>query len=339
MIVALVLWAYAFLLATVGMVALRRAAWVDRAPRLGIAAWQALSGSVVLAVIFGCLALVVPTSIVSTSISGLLEACAMALQAQYATPAHAVLAVGGLGLAAAMSTRWAYVSLVEFSRNAAVRRRHNDALTLLGRAEPSLDVTLLDDERPYVYCLAGRRHRIVMTTAASSALDEAQLSAVLAHERAHLRGRHHLVVTSAAALTRAFPRLPVFRHARDEITRLVELVADDRASRCADRLGLAEAMLTLAAAPPPAGALAARGSAAAGRVRRLIAGHRPLAIWARGIVAAAAVGAVIAPILVLSAPVMMAGPDCCNAERSATVAAARCSAMPDRGGCASTTSD
>lgn len=337
--VALVLWAYAFLLATVGAAVLRRAAWVDRAPRLGIAAWQALSGSVVLAVIFGGLALVVPTSIVSTSLSGLLEACAMAVQAQYATPAHAVLAVGGLGLAAAVSARWAYASLVEFSHNAAVRRRHNDALTLLGRAESGLDVTLLDDHRPYVYCLAGRRHRIVMTTAASSVLDDVQLGAVLAHEQAHLRGRHHLVVTSAAALARAFPGLPVFRHARDEITRLVELVADDRAIRSADRLGLAEAVLTLVAAAPPAGALAARGSAAARRVGRLIAGHRPLAVWARGITAAAVVGAVVAPLLMLSAPMMMAGPDCCAAERPAAVAAAGCAAMPDRGGCASMASN
>ena len=63
---------------------------------------------------------------------------------------------------------------------------------------------LIDDEHPAVYCLPGRR-RIVMTTGALRCLDARQLEAVLAHERAHLSGRHHLVLTFANALKDAFP--------------------------------------------------------------------------------------------------------------------------------------
>ncbi|WP_157575136.1 hypothetical protein [Jiangella muralis] len=39
---------------------------------------------------------------------------------------------------------------------------------------------MLDDDRPYVYCVAGRRHRIVLTTEANRIPDPEQLTAVLA---------------------------------------------------------------------------------------------------------------------------------------------------------------
>lgn len=75
------------------------------------------------------------------------------------------------------------------------------------------------------YCLPGRHRRIVITNATLDALDGTQLDAVLAHEHAHLTGHHHLVVGGADARRRAFPRVPLFRHAHAEISRLVELAA------------------------------------------------------------------------------------------------------------------
>ncbi|MGH8826733.1 MAG: M56 family metallopeptidase [Jiangellaceae bacterium] len=327
--VALILWGYAAVLATVGGVAMRRAGWVDRAPRLAIATWQALSLSTLLAVAFGGLALIVPTHLLSVSLAHWVESCAMMLRAQYATPGGAALATSGLVLAMAVLARWAYYSVVEFSRNAAARRRHHDVLALVGRAALDPGVTVLDDDRPYVYCVAGRRHRIVLTTGASSRLDTAQMSAVLAHERAHLRGRHHLVIGAAGALARAFPWLPMFAVARDEVTRLVELVADDRASRSVHRFDLAEAMLTLSAGAPPAGALAIGGSSAAARVRRLIAGHRPIQAWAVAVGVSAVVTLVAAPLIALATPAVMAGPDCCATEQQHAAAAEECwSASP-----------
>lgn len=339
MIVALILWGYALVLATLGVLTLRRAAWVDRAPRLAIAAWQALTASIVLAVVFGGLALVVPTAQVSANLAQLVEACAMALQEQYGTPGGAALATGGLALAVVVVGRWVHCALIEFSRSAAVRRRHLEVLAVVGRREPGLGVTLLEDGRPFVYCLAGRRHQIVMTTAASSMLDEVQVAAVLAHEHAHLRGRHHLAISAAAALVRAFPWLPAFAVARREITRLIELVADDHATRSSHRHSLAEAMLTLATGAAPAGALAASDSDAVTRVRRLIAGYRPLTTWARTVAVTAAVTLVAAPALVLAAPAVTAGPDCCTADQPAAMAAEHCSAEGRHPECATATGD
>lgn len=323
--VALLLWGYAATLATVGAYVLRRAKWADRAPWLAIVAWQAVGVSIVLAVAFGGLALVMSTVPVSSGVAGLLEACAMAIRDQYATPGGAVTASVGLVLAIVVLTRWMFYLLAELTRSRQARRRHHDILTVIGRVGPVSGVTLLEHDMPVVYCLAGRPHRIVMTSAASEALQGEQLDAVLAHERAHLRGRHDVAVAVAVAMARAFPWLPAFANARDEVRRLVELLADDHATKSADRLTLAEAMLALAGSTPPSGALAARGTTGAARVRRLIDGHRPLRAWASALGLATALLLVAAPLFTLGTPAATAGPDCCgDATYQPTLAIEHC---------------
>ena len=154
---------------------------------------------------------------------------------------------------------------------AARRRRasHDDVLAVIARPGPAADVRIIDGDRPAVYCLPGRR-RIVLTTGALTCLDDGQLDAVLAHERAHLSGRHHLVLALAAALQRAFPAVGFFAVAARQVAYLVEIAADDAAVRRAPRLTVASALLAVATAGVPAGALGAGGSAAARRIQRLI---------------------------------------------------------------------
>jgi Zn-dependent protease with chaperone function len=89
------------------------------------------------------------------------------------------------------------------------RAFHDDVLAMIARPGPT-GVRVIDDEHPAVYCLPGRR-RIVLSTGAVCCLYGRHLEAVLAHERAHLSGRHHLLLTFASALRDAFPR-PGFRH-------------------------------------------------------------------------------------------------------------------------------
>jgi len=82
-------------------------------------------------------------------------------------------------------------------------------LAVLARPGPAADVQVIDTDRPAVYCLPGR-HRIVLTSGALSCLDDGQLEAVLAHERAHMSERHHLLLRLAAALESAFPVIRFF---------------------------------------------------------------------------------------------------------------------------------
>jgi len=162
-------------------------------------------------------------------------------------------------------------------------------------------MVLLEDDRPAVYCVPVRR-RIVFTTGALRRLDSPQLDAVLAHERAHLAGRHHLVIILATSLRGAFPRISFFAAAASQIGCLVEMAADDAAARRAHRLTLARALLTLAAAQVPAGALGAGGTAGAQRIRRLIESPQRVS---RGRRAATSVLALIAaPMVAFSAPAL-----------------------------------
>jgi Zn-dependent protease with chaperone function len=97
---------------------------------------------------------------------------------------------------------------------------------------------------------------VVLPSAALAAPDEAHLQAVLAHESAQLRSRHHTVAHAATSLARAFPHPAVFRIAAAETARLIELGADDEAAGRTDPPDVAAALLA------PTGALAADGSGA-----------------------------------------------------------------------------
>jgi hypothetical protein len=331
-IVAVALLGYAALLLSVGAGALARARWADRAPRLAVAAWLALTGSAVASVTLGGLALVVPTVRVSTDLSALLAACAMALRARYAHPGGAALAGAGAVLGLAVIARVAWCTAGTLARAALARRRHRRGLALAGRRDARLGAVVVDHHEAAAWCLPGAGRQVVLTTAAVGVLDDASLVAVLAHERAHQRGHHHLLVSLAGSLAAAFPRIRAFRQGHEQVARLVELLADDAAAAASPRLKVAEALLALSApAPAAAAALGAGGSATAARIRRLIAAPAPLgrSRTTAGMLTVAALAAF--PVLVLAGPAAaVSGQGYCPQM----VAAAHVVARP--GPCAST---
>ena len=301
MIVALALFGYAGLLLTAGVAALSRARWPGSAPRLAMAAWFALTGSAVASVLAGGLALMVPTVRVSADLAGLLTACVMALRSQYAHPGGAALTGAGAVLALAVLARVTWCTASALAQAARARRRHWLRLSLVGRPDSQVGAVIVRHDKPAAYCLPGRGSRIVLSTAAVDALDAGQLRAVLAHERAHLRGRHHLLVTLSGALNAAFPRVPAFRAAWEQVTRLAEFRADDAASAVAHRLAVAGALLNLGAGVPAA-ALGAAGTADAARVRRLIDGPAAIGRTRAAAVASAVAAVVLVPLLLLAGP-------------------------------------
>lgn len=275
MTVAAGLIGYAFLLAVLAPPVLRRG-WILRAPRLAIAGWQAASAAFVLALVLAGLSAAVPTADVAGGLAGLLRSCAEAIRAAYATPGGALAALAGLTLAAGVAIR-AAGCVAQALRVAGRRRRgHAATLRLVGRDAPDLGATVLDNDAPAVYCLPGRTRRVVLTTGALAALSDEEVAAVLAHERAHIAGRHHLVLAVADGLAAAFPVVPLLAAARPETGRLIEMLADDAATRRHARGAVASALVALATATTPASALAAGGSAALTRVRRLLSPARPL---------------------------------------------------------------
>lgn len=313
---------YAALVAGLGPMILRRIPWLERSPRLGIAVWQALSLSLVSAVVFAGLSLAIPAIPWTTDLAEFIRACAMTLLAQYSTPGGAAVSATGAVAALAVLGRVCYSLIAVRVRLSRDRQTQLDALAVLGERHRDYDAFVIEHASAAAYCLPGRQHRVVLTSAALTALDHNQLIAVLAHEQAHLRGRHHLILAAAETLHCAFPRIGIFREARGTLGRLVEMLADDDAARRSGRTTVATALVRLAEhGLAPAPALGAGGESAVIRVRRLVAPHRPLGA-ARTVIAGAGAGVLLAlPLFFALAPATAAGtmPPCPPGDTSLTM--------------------
>ena len=169
---------------------------------------------------------------------------------------------------------------------------------------------MLDHPAAAAYCVPGLRSRIVISAGTLELLDQAELAAVLAHERAHLRERHDLVLLPFTALLRVFRWSAVARRAEGAVALLVEMLADDHALRHRPARELATALLRVGAAGSrvPSGALAAAPGASGGdgevavRVARLLRPVPGLPAPAVALVCGAAVLLVAVPVAVLFIP-------------------------------------
>jgi Zn-dependent protease with chaperone function len=160
-------------------------------------------------------------------------------------------AVAGMLLAVAVVVRASWCLGRGLARARRDHRAHAAFLAAAGRPDHALGAVIIDADAPAAYCLPRGRHRMVITTSALSRLSPGQLRAVLAHERAHLRGHHHLMLAAAAALARAFPAMPLLTRASAELAVLAEMTADDHAARRHSAADLAAALVTLAGAGQP----------------------------------------------------------------------------------------
>lgn len=293
---------YAVLVAAAVPPLLSRARWAHRAPVLAVAAWQALMTTFVVATTLAVYHLAIAGQHAHDGFVGLLTACGLitGAPARGAAPTQAdVLALVAPAVIVLLPLGW-------FARCAwraqRARRRHLDLLTLVGEPAPEYGATVVDHDTPAVYCLPGRSRRVVVTRGALDALSEEQLRAVLEHERAHIHGRHDLLHLWADAFSRAFPGLPLARHAKEQTALLVEMIADDRALRLHRREALATAMYEVAAGQVPQVALGAGGTGALIRLRRVLTPQpRPRRATRLGVVTAT-VAAPLLPLLVACGP-------------------------------------
>jgi Zn-dependent protease with chaperone function len=179
------------------------------------------------------------------------------------------------------------VLAVSWVRTTRTRRRHRELLELIVQPSAQPDARVLDHPAPVAFCIPGARPLLVLSSGMVAELDEEQLGAVVAHERAHLRERHHLYLLPFVAWEAALPLLPAARRAHAAVRSLVEMRADDVALASLDgaspRRTLARAIVAAAGSggAVPGGALAVGGGAMGPRVRRLLESPRPLPSSAR----------------------------------------------------------
>ena len=306
MTVAAILLVYAASAGTIGSRLLGRARWAVRAPLLGIVICLAAAWSVVAALGLAGLTLAVHATALGDGLSHLIGACVLRLRDAYATPGGATVAGLGLTLAGAVLARTALTAATHLR---AVRRQavqHAQTARLVGRPDPDLGATLVDHAQPAAYCVAGPHPTVIVTTAALQALDPEQVDAVLAHERAHLASHHHRLLAIARIGRQVLPFLPLMRVADTQITRLVEMHADDAATAGRDTGPLATALVVLAAAGGPTPGLAAAATDAVQRIQRLLRPAEPLSRARRQLLGAAAAVLALTPVLLALAPAIVA---------------------------------
>jgi Peptidase family M48 len=251
----------------------------------------------VVSALLAAFAVAVPASVIGHGLAAFFEACKELISDGAAwSSVNGRLAVAAAGILVA---RIAFTGAAMLLRTSRQRRRHAQMLMLIGRHDGDLGAVVVDYDERLVYCLPGRNGQAVITAGALRCLAPEQVAAVLAHERAHLCGRHHLLLAGAEILDRALPGVPIFRRARVGIARLVELLADDVAARRHPRIEIAAALVRLATGRVPAFALGAGGEAALTRVRRMLHPEAPLCRRKR-------LAGVLAVGLLLAGPVAVA---------------------------------
>ncbi len=132
-----------------------------------------------------------------------------------------------------------------------LRRQHRAQVDLVARRGEARSrggsVLVLDHDLPVAYCVPGvQGARVVVSTGALGRLSDDELDAVLAHERAHLRARHDLVLEAFSVLHRAFPRWVSSAAALGEVRLLVEVLADRAAVRAQGSRAVGRALVELA---------------------------------------------------------------------------------------------
>jgi Zn-dependent protease with chaperone function len=303
-----------------GASALVQASWPRRSPAAAILLWQALGLASGLASVGTLLGLAMPASnigVVRSTLgvgtlfrTGGLFRVAGAFWARGTVPT--IVVVMRLGCLAAGLVLFGSLCWVLFAAGLAVlqaRRRQRALLTLLAHGDPKVPGALVvDSPTAAAYCLPGLRSHIVVSAGTLRLLGRGELAAVLAHERAHLRERHDLVLLPFTALRRAFPRSATCTDAHHAVALLVEMLADDHALRHRPARELVTALIRVGAAgtaSTPAGALAmsAEDSEVAARVARLLEPAPGLSAPALTLVGAAAVLLVAIPAALLVIPI------------------------------------
>ncbi|MEE1927245.1 M56 family metallopeptidase [Streptomyces sp. TRM 70351] len=252
-----------------------RGSWADREPVLALWAWQCVVAAVLLCCVLAmalCAAeawQAVRGHVFAPAPRQVLDAYALSDDAHPWAAALAVaLFAGGVWTAAMLAREVIRARAGRRAKRAELRTR---APLMPGEEEVRGDrLTVLEGERPEAWWLPGPAPRLVITTAALRRLGGRQLDAVLAHEEGHVRARHDWLLHCSAALASAFPQVPVFRAFRHQMHHLVELAADDVASRRHGRLTTALALVGLNEDRGVFGPCASHHDAVPRRVDRLL---------------------------------------------------------------------
>lgn len=281
-------------------------------PLLLIAAWTLSIVGFLATGVAAVVVLLLPNNGMPEGLVHAVRGCWTMLRHGEAPHAEQVAGLAGMIVLAVLGVRLALIG----RRQAALRRGARDErlaiLRVAGRHDAEDPTTVwLAHDRPLAFSLAGRPGLIVATDGLADHLTPRELTAVLEHERAHLRGRHHLLLAAAETVAGTLPFLPLAQQAPTALRDLVELAADTSAAQqCGPRV-LRDALSRVADPNIRPTALAVGNHAIDTRLRRL-AQHTPTPGRVRRVLrwGAVATASITAPACVASAVFLLAAAFC-----------------------------
>lgn len=201
-------------------------------PSLALSAWTISLILFVLALVAVPVALITRPGLDVPRLRSLVLTCAESLQNDE-LPWIPFAELTLLSATIALTLRIGFVGFALVSRHRQQTAQHLALLKMLCHRQSSEGVqeTLwLESKHPAAFSIAAGRG-VVVATEGLSALTPLQQQAVLGHERAHLRGKHHQLVLVAEILSAALPFVPLCRQAPAWFRVLTELAADHCAAR------------------------------------------------------------------------------------------------------------
>ncbi|MFB7292438.1 M56 family metallopeptidase [Actinacidiphila glaucinigra] len=189
-----------------------------------IALWAITSASAALAIgVVACLGvLLLPMALKVPAVAEL----AKVIQPLEAGPGFVVMAVSALAAGALVVT-----CVVGVRRAVLEVRRFRTAHGDVAGVPQAGGLCVLNDPRPDAYALPGTRRRpgrVVVTTGMLRALTPEEREPLLAHERAHLAGRHHIFLAVAQLAGWCHPGLAT---AVSQVSFAAERAADEAAAK------------------------------------------------------------------------------------------------------------
>ncbi|TCP50006.1 peptidase M48-like protein [Tamaricihabitans halophyticus] len=266
MTVALGLLLATLLVGAFGPVYLRATVTPRVRPGFALAAWVSTLLLLVVSGLGAAIALALPRGTGLDGLFGMATSCINIVRPGGEVIWAHVARLGGaallFGLTAWVGLVWVWLAL----RHRRWRRAHLRLLHTVCQRDNA--IWWLADDLPVAYSVGGRPGQVI-ATAGLTRLPPDERAAILAHEYAHLRGRHHLLVLAARAMAVALPFVPFCRQAPAAISVLVELAADAVAAREHGAAPVRSGLLAVSARGAPRSALAMSRDAVDARLRWL----------------------------------------------------------------------
>ena len=245
-------------------------------PLAVLTAWLLSAAGVLAATVAGIVLLLFPGHGNGTSMASAIHGCLEAISHGTSPRTEELAGLLGALLVVVLMARFVVMGVLVARRRARTRREHLSVLRVAARCDDNSPATWwLDHAEPLAFSLAHGRGVIVATEGLVRRLPAPEVRAVLAHEQAHLRRRHHALPTWVDALAAALPFLPLFRRAPAAIRELVELDADVAAVRACGSDVVRRALIGVAGHGTPEGTLAMARDSVDLRLARLETGRLP----------------------------------------------------------------